>query len=51
VIEGNAVAVSKDRETPIGPGSVVLVMPDEEHNFVNKGNTDFVFLCMIPLQK
>ena len=51
VIEGNAVAVSKDGETPISPGSVVLVMPDEEHNFVNNGNTDFVFLCMIPLQK
>ncbi len=51
VLEGKAVAVSKDGETPIGPGSVVMVYPDEEHNFVNKGDTDFVFLCMIPLQK
>ena len=51
VLEGNAVAVGKDGEAKIGPGSVVLVQPDEEHNFVNKGDTDFVFLCMIPLQK
>jgi len=51
VLEGDAVAVGKDGETKIGPGSVVLVQPDEEHNFVNKGDTDFVFLCMIPLPK
>ncbi|MCW4048127.1 MAG: cupin domain-containing protein [Candidatus Bathyarchaeota archaeon] len=51
VLEGDAVAVSKDGETKIGPGSVVLVDPNEEHNFKNTGDKTFVFLCMIPLQK
>jgi quercetin dioxygenase-like cupin family protein len=51
VLEGDAVAVSKKGENEIGPGSVILVEPNEEHNFVNTGNKPLVFLCMIPLQK
>jgi quercetin dioxygenase-like cupin family protein len=51
VLDGNAVAVSKNGETPIGPGSVILVEPNEEHNFKNIGENNLVFLCMIPLQK
>jgi len=51
VLEGDAVAVSKKGETEIGPGSVVLVEPNEEHNFVNTGDKKLVFLRMIPLQK
>ena len=50
VLEGNAIAVSKDGETPIGPGSVIFVEPGEEHNFKNLGQKNFVFLCLIPLQ-
>ena len=50
VLEGNAIAVSKDGETPIGPGSVIFVEPGEEHNFRNVGHKNFVFLCLIPLQ-
>ena len=50
VLEGNAIAVSKDGETPIGPGSVIFVEPGEEHNFRNVGQKNFVFLCLIPLQ-
>ena len=50
VLEGNAIAVSKDGETPIGPGSVIFVEPGEEHNFINLGQKNFVFLCLIPLQ-
>ena len=46
-----AKAVSKAGETKIGPGSVLLVEPNEEHNFVNTGDKPFVFLCLIPLQK
>jgi len=51
VLEGDAVAVSNDGETPIGPGSVILVEPNEIHNFRNTGEKTLVFLCMIPLQK
>jgi quercetin dioxygenase-like cupin family protein len=51
VLEGNAKAVSKAGEKDIGPGSVILVEPNEEHNFKNTGDKPLVFLCMIPLQK
>ena len=51
VLEGDAVAVSEAGETKIGPGSVILVEPNEKHNFRNTGKDTFVFLCMIPLQK
>ena len=51
VLEGSAKAVSKEAETDIGPGSVILVEPNEEHNFKNTGDKPLVFLCMIPLQK
>jgi quercetin dioxygenase-like cupin family protein len=51
VLEGDAVAVSKNGEAPIGPGSVVFVEPNEEHNFKNTGEKNLVFLCMIPIQK
>ena len=51
VLEGEAVAVSKNGETPISSGSVILVEPNEEHNFKNIGDKPLVFLCMIPLQK
>ena len=51
VLEGDAVAVSKDGETAIGPGSVLLVEPNEVHSFKNTGDRPLVFLCLIPLQK
>jgi quercetin dioxygenase-like cupin family protein len=51
VLEGKAVVVSESKKTPIGPGSVVLVEPNEVHNFKNTGNEPFVFLCMIPIQR
>lgn len=31
--EGSGVAVGKDGEYEVGPGSVVLTLPDEKHNF------------------
>lgn len=51
VLDGDAVAVSKEGETKLGPGSVVFVEPNEIHNFKNTGEKTLVFLCMIPLQK
>ncbi len=32
----------------ISAGTVVLVLPDEEHNFVNIGSGPLDFLCIIP---
>lgn len=52
VLEGNAVATKDDgSEIPLKPGDVVLVEPNEKHNFKNTGGGDFIFLCLIPLDK
>lgn len=48
ILEGSGVAVSKDGETPLKPRDVVLVSPDEEHNFRNTGDKPLKFLCLIP---
>ncbi|MCD4846587.1 MAG: cupin domain-containing protein [Candidatus Aegiribacteria sp.] len=32
----------------LSEGSVVLVIPNEEHNFVNTGDEPLDFLCIIP---
>lgn len=32
----------------LGAGTVVLVLPDEEHNFENTGSEPLEFLCSVP---
>ncbi|OGD76809.1 MAG: hypothetical protein A2Y64_06395 [Candidatus Coatesbacteria bacterium RBG_13_66_14] len=48
VLEGSGAVVGKKGETPLGPGSVVLVPGGEEHNFKNTGRATLRFLCLIP---
>ena len=48
VLEGAGVAVEGDVEHPIGPGDVLLVTPDEVHQFKNPGEGVLRFLCLIP---
>lgn len=50
VLSGNAIIKNKDGETKLKSGDVILVEPNEEHNFENNGKENFVFLCLIPLQ-
>jgi len=35
-------------ETPLQPGSVVLILGDEHHCFRNTGDSPFRFICLIP---
>lgn len=51
VLSGTGRAVRKDGGTDVAQGSFVYVPPDEEHSFVNTGDTPFVFLCVIPATK
>ena len=37
-------------ETPIEPGTVVFVPPDEAHGFFNTGDAVLRFICVIPHQ-
>jgi quercetin dioxygenase-like cupin family protein len=49
VLEGNGqINSSKGEAKPLEKGTFALVMPDEEHQFQNTGDTTLKFLCLIP---
>ncbi|HDS09678.1 MAG TPA: cupin domain-containing protein [Firmicutes bacterium] len=50
-VEGTGAVVGESGEIPLNPGDAVLVPPNEEHNFTNKGDKVFKFLCIIPIEK
>jgi len=50
VLEGEGALVDKNgKEYPLRPGNFAFVEPNEIHQFVNKGENNFIFLCIIPL--
>ena len=49
VLEGSARINTKNESIPLEKGSFALVMPGEEHQFENTGDTAFKFLCAIPV--
>jgi quercetin dioxygenase-like cupin family protein len=48
VLEGEGVAVEGDRARPMKAGDVLLVQPDEVHQFRNTGAQPLRMLCLIP---
>lgn len=48
VLAGEGVAISKEAETALATGSVILVEGDEMHQFRNTGDVIFRFMCLIP---
>jgi len=48
VLAGKGVARSDRGETKIIADTVVLVMPNDVHQFVNTGEESLIFLCIIP---
>ncbi|MCD4701598.1 MAG: cupin domain-containing protein [Candidatus Aegiribacteria sp.] len=48
VLSGTGRVRCGEKGYELGAGSVVLVLPEEEHNFVNTGSEPLVFLCIIP---
>lgn len=48
VLQGEGVILDGDVERPLRPGDVVLVSPDDVHQFKNVGSTPFKMLCLIP---
>ena len=48
VIEGEGEAYEGDTPHPIRAGDVVLVKPDDLHQFKNTGDKALKFLCLIP---
>jgi quercetin dioxygenase-like cupin family protein len=51
VVEGKGQINTEDKPIPLEKGSFALVVPGEKHQFVNKGDTTFKFLCMIPKEE
>ncbi|REK17906.1 MAG: cupin domain-containing protein [Planctomycetota bacterium] len=48
VLEGQGVVVEGDVEHRLAAGDVVLVAPDEVHQFRNTGDAPLKFLCLVP---
>ena len=48
VLEGKGHINTEDKSIPLEKGSFALVVPGEKHQFVNKGDSIFKFLCIIP---
>jgi quercetin dioxygenase-like cupin family protein len=48
VLEGNGEAFEGETPHPIRAGDVILVKPDEVHQFRNTGKGPLKFLCLIP---
>ncbi|MFQ6082026.1 MAG: cupin domain-containing protein [Candidatus Aminicenantia bacterium] len=52
VLEGKGKFVDNNREKhPLSEGMVVYVPPMEKHQFQNRGEGKFKFLCTIPKNK
>ena len=49
ILAGNGHVREEGGETPFQKGDVVFVAPEEKHQFVNDGDTDLRFICVIPL--
>ncbi len=48
VLSGTGRVKQSDGVRELSAGSVVLVLPNEEHGFDNTGDTPLIFLCSIP---
>jgi quercetin dioxygenase-like cupin family protein len=48
VLEGRGVVLEGDKEHPLTAGDVVLVVPNEVHQFRNTGAAPLKFLCLVP---
>jgi quercetin dioxygenase-like cupin family protein len=48
VLEGRGIVMEGDAEHRLAPGDVVLVAPNDVHQFRNTGPTPLRFLCLVP---
>ncbi|MBI4025422.1 MAG: cupin domain-containing protein [Verrucomicrobia bacterium] len=50
ITEGAGSVWRDGQEVAIQPGDVLLIPPDEKHQFKNTGKGAFKFMCLIPAQ-
>jgi quercetin dioxygenase-like cupin family protein len=49
ILSGQALLRGKSQQRSLDPGDTVLVLPNDEHQFINAGRGPLRFLCAIPL--
>ena len=49
ILSGQALLRGKSEQHSLSPGDTALVLPHDEHQFVNTGGGPLRFLCAIPL--
>jgi quercetin dioxygenase-like cupin family protein len=49
ILSGQGQLRGKSDQRGLHPGDTVLVLPNDEHQFINVGNEPLRFLCAIPL--
>ncbi|MGD0780970.1 MAG: cupin domain-containing protein [Dehalococcoidales bacterium] len=49
IFEGKGILKSGDKETPLGVGDAAVVLPNEQHSFINAGKEMLRLICVVPL--
>lgn len=49
ILSGQGLLRGKSEQRSLGPGDTVLVLPHDDHQFINAGSEPLRFLCAIPL--
>jgi quercetin dioxygenase-like cupin family protein len=49
VLAGKGVLRSSGKETPLEEGDAAVVLPNEQHSFLNAGRGIFRIICVVPL--
>ena len=48
VVRGKGTLILKGKEYPLRPHDAVLIEPNEQHQFMHRGDGPFGFICMVP---
>jgi len=51
ILEGEGVIGAGDKEVKVKEGTFLYIPPNVPHWYRNDGDTDFVFLCLIPYKE
>lgn len=51
ILKGKGIVIDEGKEFEVKKGTTVYVEPNKEHQFINKNNKSFEFICIIPGEK
>ncbi len=50
IVRGECLIKSGDEEIPVSAGDFAFVPPDEPHQFLNAGDGELEFICIVPME-